>query len=52
MRHSGLIRVYTKSLTVCVCDPVEAAAEADPANVPTVRDTQGGGLHGQVFRDP
>lgn len=33
----------------CVCDPVQAAAEADPADVSAVRHTEGGRVHGQVL---
>lgn len=35
-----------------VGDPVQAAAEADPADVPAVRHTEGGRVHGQVLPDP
>lgn len=38
-----------RALHIPVCDPVQAAAQVDPANISTVRDTQGGRLHGQVL---
>lgn len=34
------------------CPSVQAVTEADPANLPAVRNAQGGRLHGQVLRDP
>lgn len=34
------------------CPLVQAVTEADPANLPAVRNTQGRRLHGQVLRDP
>lgn len=33
------------------CPVVQAVTEADPANLPAVRNAQGGRLHGQVLRD-